>query len=100
MEPTHGYKLHLHELGLYPDHNPARVVFIATRPEPSFPEPYRLKAHVLFKANLKSMPSHGPQDLAIELINSKQLPWHPIYNLSKKKLNTLCSYLKVQLKRG
>jgi hypothetical protein len=46
------------------------------------------------------MPSHGPQDLAIELLNGKQPPWGPIYNLSVKELDTLRSYLEVQLKRS
>jgi hypothetical protein len=46
------------------------------------------------------MPSHSLQDLAIELVDSKQPPWGPIYNLSEKKLDTLRSYLEVQLKYG
>jgi hypothetical protein len=46
------------------------------------------------------MPSHGPQDLAIKLIDSKQLLWGWLYLLKEKELDTLCSYLKVQLKWG
>ncbi len=45
------------------------------------------------------MPSHGPQDLAIELLDSKQLPWGPIYNLSEKELDTLRFYLEAQPKQ-
>jgi hypothetical protein len=44
------------------------------------------------------MPSHDLQHMAIELLNGKQLPWGPIYNLSEKELNTLHSYLEVKLK--
>jgi hypothetical protein len=73
---------------------------MAIGPEPTVPEPYRAFAQVLLEADSESMPSHGPQDLAIELIDSKQPPWGPIYNLSEKELDTLRSYLEVQLRRG
>jgi hypothetical protein len=99
-ERTHGYELHHHELGLNPDRDPARDVLMATRPELTVPEPYRAYAQVFSEADSESMPSHSPQDLAIELLNGKQPPWGPIYNLSEKELNTLCSYHEVQLKRG
>ncbi len=36
----------------------------------------------------------------IELIDGKQPPWGPIYNLSEKELETLRSYLETQLKQG
>jgi hypothetical protein len=36
-ERTHGYELHLHELGLHPDHNTARDALMATGPEPTVP---------------------------------------------------------------
>ncbi len=73
---------------------------MATGPELTVPEPYRAYAQILSEADSESMPSHGPQDLAIELLDGKQPPWGPIYNLSKKELDTLHSYLEVQLKRG
>ncbi len=73
---------------------------MATGPEPTVPEPYRAYAQVFSEADLESMPSHGPQDLAIELLDGKQPPWGPNYNLSEKELDTLRSYLEVQLKRG
>jgi hypothetical protein len=95
-ERTQGYELHLHEL----DRDPAGDVLMATGPEPTVPEPYRAYAQLFSEADSESMPSHGPQDLAIELLNGKQPPWGPIYNLSEKELDTLCSYLEVQLKRG
>jgi hypothetical protein len=52
------------------------------------------------EAESESMPSHGPQDLAIELLDSKLPLWGPIYNLSEKELDTLRSYLEVQLNEG
>ncbi len=46
------------------------------------------------------MPRHSLQDLAIELLDGKQPLWGPIYNLSKKELDSLHFYLKVQLIRS
>jgi hypothetical protein len=99
-ERTHSYKLHLQKLGLDPDRDPAGDVLMATRPEPTVPEPYRGYTQVFSEADSESMPSHGPQDLAIELTDGRQPLWGPIYNLSEKELDTLRSYLEVQLKRG
>jgi hypothetical protein len=53
---------------------------------------------VFLEADSESTPSHSPQDLAIELLDGKQPPLGPIYNRFEKKLDTLCSYLEVQLK--
>jgi hypothetical protein len=99
-EHTDSYELHLHKLGLYPDYKIAGDILIATGPEPTVPKPYRAYAQEFSKADSEYMPSHSPQDLVIQLLDGKQLPWGPIYDLSKKKLDTLCSYLEVQLKRG
>jgi hypothetical protein len=98
-ECTHGYKLHCHKLGLDPDCNTAGDVIIGTGPEPTVSEPFRAYAQVFFEADSESMPSRSPQDLAIKLLNSKQLPWGPIYNLIEKELKTLASYPEVQPKR-
>jgi hypothetical protein len=95
-ERTQGYELHLHEI----DRDLAGDVLMATGPEPTVPEPYRAYAQVFSEADSESMPSHGLQDLAIELLDGKQRPRGPIYNLSEKELDTLRSYLEVQLKRG
>jgi hypothetical protein len=100
LERTHGYELHLHKLGLDPDRNPAGDVLMATGPEPTVPKPYRAYTQVFSEAHSEPMPSHGPQDLAIELTDSKQRPRDPIYNLSEKELDTLPSCHKIQLKRG
>jgi hypothetical protein len=96
----HSYELHFHELGLGPDYDPARDVFMATGPELTVPELNRANVIVLSEVDPESMPSHDHQDLPIKLVDGKQLLWSPIFNLSKKKLDTLRFYLKVQLKQG
>jgi hypothetical protein len=97
-ERTHSYELHLHELGLDSDCDPAGDVLMATGPEPTVPESYGAYAQIILEADSESMPSRGPQDLAIKLLEGKQPQWGPIYNLSEKELDTLHSFLKVQLK--
>jgi hypothetical protein len=73
---------------------------MATGQEPTVPEPYRAYAQVFSEAHFESMPTLGLQDLAIKLLDSKQWPWGPIYNLFEKELDTLCCYLKIQPKQG
>ncbi len=46
------------------------------------------------------MPSHGPQNLEIELLNGKQPPRGPIHYLYEMELDTIRSNLKIQLRRG
>jgi hypothetical protein len=99
-EYTHGYVLHVHELGIHPDYNTAGDSLMPTKPQPAIPKPYRAYGQVVSEKDLESMPSHGPQDLAIELINLEQSLWYPIYNLSENEIDTLRSYLKVQLKQA
>jgi hypothetical protein len=73
---------------------------MTTWPEPTAFEPYRAYAQVFSEVDSESLPSHGPQDLAIKLLNGKQPLWGPIYNLSEKELDTFRSYPEVQLERG
>jgi hypothetical protein len=68
---------------------------MATGPGPTVPEPYRANVQVFLEADSKSMPSFSPHDLAIKLFDGKQLSWGPICNVSKKELDTFCSYFKV-----
>jgi hypothetical protein len=93
-----GYEFHLTDLDL--DRDRARDVLIATGPEPTVPDDYQAYVRVFSEMDSESMPSHGPQDLAIELLDGRQPPWGPIYNLSEKELATLRDYLETQLKRG
>jgi hypothetical protein len=95
-EHTQGYKLHLYEI----DHDLAGDVLMATGPERTVLGRYRSYVQVFSEADSESMPSHSPQDLAIELLDGKQPPWGPIYNLSEIELDTLRSFLEVQLKCG
>ncbi len=73
---------------------------MATGLKPTVLESDKAYVQVFLEADSESMPSCSPQNLAIELLNSKQPPWGPIYNLFEKELDTLRSYLEVQLKRG
>jgi hypothetical protein len=79
-EHTQGYMVHPYEM----DYEAARNVLMATRSAQAVLKPYQAYAQVYSEAESESMPSHGPQDLAIELLNGKLLPWGPFYNLSKK----------------
>jgi hypothetical protein len=82
-----GNKLYIYKI----DTKLARDVIKATGPEQTVLKPYMAYGQVISKADLESMPSHGSEDLAIELLKSKQSSSGPIYNLSKKELDTLCS---------
>jgi hypothetical protein len=93
-EGVHGYEFHLTDL----DCEPARDVLMGTRPELTVPNAYRAYAWVL-EEGFESMPCHSPKDVAIELLDGKQLPWGPVYNLSKKEWATFQDYLKMLLKK-
>jgi hypothetical protein len=99
-ECTQAYGLHLTDFSPEVSRTLAGDVLMATWPEPFVPEAYMAYAGMMSEADSKSMPSHGPQDLAIELLNGKQPPWGQIYNLSEKEFDTLRCYLKSQLERG
>jgi hypothetical protein len=43
---------------------------------------------------------HGPQDLAINLVEGAKVPHQPLYNLSKTELELLRKYLEEYLARG
>ncbi len=68
--------------------------------ELTVPDTYKAYAQVFSKADWESMPSHSSQDLLIELLNGKQPPWGPIYNLFKNQFATPQVNLKTQLRRG
>ncbi len=97
-ESGHGYELYLANLDLDPDM--VGDILMATGHEPTVPEAYEAYARIFSEVDLDSVPNNGPQDLAIELLDNKQLWWGPIYNFSKKELATLWDYLETQLKKG
>ncbi len=68
---------------------------MATRPEPTVPEPCRAYAQDSLEEDSESIPSPSLRDLAIKLFNSEEPLWGSIYNLSEKELDTLDSYLEV-----
>jgi hypothetical protein len=69
-ECTQGYEFHL--IDLDPDRDAAGEVLMATGSEPTVPDAYKAYARVFSEADSESMPIHGPQDLAIELLDGKQ----------------------------
>jgi hypothetical protein len=95
-----GYELNFYNLDLKLDIDTAGDVIMATGPELTGPDAYKAYTQVYLGADTESLPSHGPQDLALELFTSEKPLWDLIYNVSEKKLDTLHSYLDVQLKRG
>ncbi len=97
-ERTQGYECYLTDLDL--DSDAAEDSLMATGPEPTVPDAYKAYARVFSEANLESLPSHGPQDLVMELLDGKQLLWGPTYNHSEKELATLRDYLEMQLMRS
>jgi hypothetical protein len=97
-EGGHRYELHLADLDL--DRDTAGDIFMATGPEPTVPEAYETYARVFSEVDSESMPNHGPQDLAIELLDGKQPRRGPINNFSKKEWVNLRDYQETQLKRG
>ncbi len=51
------------------------------------PSDYADLACVFFEDKAKGMSDQGEQDLAIDLVERKEPPWGPIYNLSAKELD-------------
>ncbi len=64
------------------------------------PPEYEDLKEVFSKARAESVAVHSPQDLTMDLIDGKEPPWGPIYNLSLKDLQTLREYLDENLSRG
>ncbi len=78
-------KLHPHRT----DHNSAQDVLMAAKRESTVQVPFGAYVQLFSKADLQSMPSHNHHKLSIELLDSKQLLWGTIYNLSEKELEAL-----------
>ncbi len=68
---------------------------MATGPVATVPEPYPAYAQVFSEADSEPLPCHGPQDLAIELLDGRQQAWRLIDNVFEKDLETLRPYPKV-----
>jgi hypothetical protein len=48
---------------------------------------------VFEKKNANTLPKHRPYDCAIDLVEGKQPPFRPIYNLSQDKVVVLHEYI-------
>ena len=64
------------------------------------PKEYHSLRDVFLEEKSTELPEHGPQDLAIDLIEGQMPPFGPLYNLSEAELATLRVYLEKYLKRG
>ena len=66
----------------------------------SFIELYSEHSDVFDQEMAEGLPEHGPQDLAIDLVEGKEPPFGPLYNLSEAELAVLREYLDTYCKRG
>ncbi len=87
--------------------NPDHLYVAAAREEAGIPSEdglilpeYEDLKEVFSKTMAQAVPKHGPQDLTIDLVEGKEIPWGPIYNFSAKELETLRNYLEENLVRG
>jgi hypothetical protein len=94
------YKLHLTVFSREVSCAMASDVLMASGHKLIIPEACRAYAGVFSEVDSKLKPSHSPQGLAIDLLDSKKLPRSRTNILFENKLDTLCSYLGVQLKTG
>jgi hypothetical protein len=64
------------------------------------PPKYEDLKKIFSKTKAQAVPQHDPQDMTMDLVEGKEPPWGPIYNLSAKELETLHDYLDKNLARG
>jgi hypothetical protein len=55
---------------------------------------------VFEKNNINVLPKHQPYDCTIDLEKGTQLPFEPIYNLSKDKFIALHGYINKNIDKG
>lgn len=63
----------------------------------SIPEAYREFEDVFSEENANALPQHEKHDHAIDLMDERQPPHGPIYNLSETELTTLRQYIDKNL---
>jgi hypothetical protein len=61
---------------------------------------YKEFKDVFEKKNVNTLSKHYPYDCMIALEEGAQLPFGPIYNLSKDEFATFCEYINETLKMG
>jgi hypothetical protein len=64
------------------------------------PACYQKYAEVGSEDDSKSLPKHGPHDLAIDIADGARPPFKPLYNLSASELEVLRKYIAEYLARG
>jgi hypothetical protein len=63
-------------------------------------EKFQQYIKVLGKELADKLPDHKPYDHAIDVKDSEQLPWGPMYPLNETQLQALQDYLKEMLELG
>lgn len=61
------------------------------------PQEYDDFAEVFSDIDANKLPEHGPHNHAIDLIDDRQPPYRPVYNLSEVELTTLRQYIDKHL---
>jgi hypothetical protein len=69
-------------------------------PATIIPERFQQYVKVLGKELVDKLPDYKPYDYAIDLKDSEQPPWGPIYPLNETELQALREYLKEMLELG
>ncbi len=64
------------------------------------PLEYHEYSDVFSDTGAAELPNHGPADHAIDLMDEKQPPYGPIYNLNEVELETLRGYIETNLASG
>jgi hypothetical protein len=82
--------------------NPDHMDVVAQEPseEAGIPPEYEDLEEVFSKTKAQAVAEHSSHDLTIDLVEGKEPPWGPIYNLLAKKLETLHDYLDENLARN
>lgn len=66
-------------------------------PKVVLPSEYEDLAEVFSEADVNRLSDHGPHDHAIDLIDERQPPYRPVYNLSEVELTVLRQYIDKHL---
>jgi hypothetical protein len=90
----------LHAVSIAPNSDHPEVVALEAREEAGIPPEYEDLKEVFSKTKAQAVAEHGLHNLTINLVEGKEPPWGPIYNLSAKVLETLRDYLDENLVRN
>ncbi|SAL94853.1 hypothetical protein [Absidia glauca] len=79
---------------------PMEIYALDNVPTNPLPAKYSEFAPVFSKAEADRLPDHRPYDHSIALKPDSQVPFGPLYNLSKVELETLYEYIQENLAKG